>query len=192
MRLLLSIHGIQCKKNIHFSKELIVRFLCDKIESVWKILLKRTGDFVADVLTKEQRHKNMKNIRGKDTKIEVILRKALWNKGYRYRKNYKKLPGRPDIVLTKYKIAIFCDGEFFHGKDWEILKPRLEKSNNSEFWISKISGNRERDNEINTKLLFMAWTVIRFWGNDIKKNPNVCIRVIEETIFDLKLGAAEV
>ena len=192
MRLLLSIHGIQCKKNIHFSRELIVRFLCDKIESVWKILLKRTGDFVADVLTKEQRHKNMKNIRGKDTKIEVILRKALWNKGYRYRKNYKKLPGHPDIVLTKYKIAIFCDGEFFHGKDWEILKPRLEKSNNSEFWISKISGNRERDNEINKKLLFMGWTVIRFWGNDIKKNPNECIRVIEETIFDLKLGAAEV
>ncbi|WP_267897865.1 very short patch repair endonuclease [[Ruminococcus] lactaris] len=147
---------------------------------------------MADVLTKEQRHKNMKNIRGKDTKIEVILRKALWNKGYRYRKNYKKLPGRPDIVLTKYKIAIFCDGEFFHGKDWEILKPRLEKSNNSEFWISKISGNRERDNEINKKLLFMGWTVIRFWGNDIKKNPNECIRVIEETIFDLKLGAAEV
>ena len=92
MRLLHSIHGIQCKKNIHFSKELIMRFLCDKIESVWKILLKRTGDFVADVLTKEQRHKNMKNIRSKDTKIEVILRKALWKKGYRYRKNYKKLP----------------------------------------------------------------------------------------------------
>lgn len=147
---------------------------------------------MADVLTKEQRHMNMKNIRGKDTKIEVILRKALWNKGYRYRKNYKKLPGSPDIVLTKYKIAIFCNGEFFHGKDWEILKPRLEKSNNSEFWISKISENRERDNEINKKLLFMGWTVIRFWGNDIKKNPDECIRVIEETIFDLKLGAAEV
>lgn len=113
-----------------------------------------------DNLTKEQRHKNMKNIRGKDTKIEVILRKALWNKGYRYRKNYKKLPGNPDIVLTKYKIAIFCDGEFFHGKDWEVLKPRLEKSNNSEFWISKISRNRERDDEINKKLLFEGWTVV--------------------------------
>ena len=82
---------------------------------------------MADDLTKEQRHKNMKNIHGKDTKIEVILRKALWNKGYRYRKNYKKLPGSPDIVLTKYKIAIFCDGEFFHGKDWDTLKKRLEK-----------------------------------------------------------------
>ena len=67
----------------------------------------------------------MKNIRGKDTRIEVILRKALWNKGYRYRKNYKKLPGSPDIALTKYKIAIFCDGEFFHGKDWEKLELKL-------------------------------------------------------------------
>ena len=99
---------------------------------------------MADDLTKEQRHKNMKNIHGKDTKIEVILRKALWNKGYRYRKNYKILPGSPDIVLTKYKIAIFCDGEFFHGKDWDTLKQRLEKSNNSEYWISKISRNKER------------------------------------------------
>ena len=69
----------------------------------------------------------MKNIRAKDTKIEVVLRRALWKKGYRYRKNYGGLPGNPDIVLTKYKIAIFCDGEFFYGKDWEVLKPRLEK-----------------------------------------------------------------
>ena len=122
---------------------------------------------MADDLTKEQRHKNMKNIHGKDTKIEVILRKALWNKGYRYRKNYKILPGSPDIVLTKYKIAIFCDGEFFHGKDWDTLKQRLEKSNNSEYWISKISRNKERDDEINKKLNFEGWTVIRFWGEDI-------------------------
>ena len=140
---------------------------------------------MTDVLTKEQRRKNMQNIRNKDTKIEVILRKALWNNGYRYRKNYKRLPGNPDIVLTKYKIAIFCDGEFFHGKDWEVLKPRLEKSNNSEFWINKISRNRERDDEINKQLLFMGWTVIRFWGNDIKKNTDECIKVIEETIFEL-------
>lgn len=141
-----------------------------------------------DVLTPEQRRKNMQHIRGKDTTIEVILRKALWARGYRYRKNYKRIPGSPDIVLTKYKIAIFCDGEFFHGKDWEVLKPRLEKSNNSEFWIKKISRNLERDDEINKKLLFMGWTVIRFWGNEIKKNTDECIRVIEETIFDIKLG----
>lgn len=88
-----------------------------------------------DNLTSEQRRKNMQHIRSKDTKIEGLLRKALWKKGYRFRKNYKELPGKPDIVFTKYKIAIFCDGEFFHGKDWEVLKPRLEKSNNSEYWI---------------------------------------------------------
>ena len=126
----------------------------------------------------------MKNIHGRDTKIEVILRKALWSKGYRYRKNYKKLPGSPDIVLTKYKIAIFCDGEFFHGKDWDTLKKRLEKSNNSEFWINKISRNIERDDEINKKLDFEGWTVIRFWGEDIKKHADECVKVVEETIFD--------
>lgn len=109
---------------------------------------------MADVLTKEQRHKNMKNIRSKDTAIEIRLRKALWQKGYRYRKNYKELPGCPDIVLTKYKIAIFCDGEFFHGKDWEVLKPHLEQSNNSQFWINKISRNIERDDEVNKNFYF--------------------------------------
>ncbi len=140
---------------------------------------------MADVLTKEQRHKNMKNIKCKDTKIEVLLRKELWHRGYRYRKNMKSLPGSPDIVLTKYKIAIFCDGEFFHGKDWEVLKLRLEKGNNGAFWIGKISNNRERDDVVNKKLLYAGWTVIRFWGNDIKKHMDDCIRVIEETVFEI-------
>lgn len=140
-----------------------------------------------DKLTPEQRRKNMQHIKSKDTKIEVLLRKALWNKGYRYRKNLMQLPGKPDIVLTKYRIAIFCDGEFFHGKDWEILKPRLEKSNNSDFWISKISRNREIDDEVNKQLLFQGWTVIRFWGDDIKKNIDECIKVIEETIWDIMM-----
>lgn len=137
-----------------------------------------------DNLTKEQRHKNMKNIRSKDTEIEIILRKALWDKGYRYRKNYKELPGNPDIVLTKYKIAIFCDGEFFHGKNWEVLKPRLEKGDHGDYWTKKIARNMERDNEIDKQLLFEGWTVIRFWGNEIKKNTSECVKVVEETIFD--------
>lgn len=140
-----------------------------------------------DNLTPEQRKKNMRNIRNKDTSIEKILRKALWTKGYRYRKNYKKLPGKPDIAITKYKIAIFCDSEFFHGKDWEILKPRLEKGNNSDYWMRKISRNRDRDDEVNKKLLFQGWTVIRFWGNDIKKNLDECIQVIEEIIFESQM-----
>ena len=133
----------------------------------------------------------MQHIKAKDTSIEVKLRKALWNKGYRYRKNYGSLPGKPDIALTKYKIAIFCDSEFFHGKDWEVLKPRLEKSNNSQYWISKISRNRERDDEINKRLLFQGWTVIRFWGKDIQKNVDECVRVVEETIFEVTMQNEE-
>ena len=133
----------------------------------------------------------MRHIKSKDTSIEVKLRKELWSRGYRYRKNVSNLPGKPDIVLTKYKIAIFCDSEFFHGKDWEVLKPRLEKGSNSNFWISKISRNRERDDEVNKKLLFMGWTVVRFWGNDIKKNTDECIRVIEETIFEIKMQSED-
>lgn len=144
-----------------------------------------------DNLTSEQRHRNMQNIKSKDTTIELILRKKLWAKGYRYRKNYVKLPGKPDIALTKYKIAIFCDSEFFHGKDWEVLKPRLEKSNNSEFWINKISKNMARDDEVDKRLLYLGWTVIRFWGNDIKKDIDGCMKAIEEIIFDIKISAAD-
>lgn len=137
-----------------------------------------------DVLTPEQRRKNMQHIKSKDTTIEIALRKALWKKGYRYRKNYKELPGKPDIALTKYKIAIFCDSEFFHGKDWEIKRPKLLNSKNSEYWISKIERNMKRDRENEQQLLFLGWTVIRFWGKEILKNTDECIRVIEEAIFE--------
>ena len=147
---------------------------------------------MADNLTAEQRKKNMQHIKSKDTKIEVSLRKELWKRGYRYRKNYSGLPGKPDIVIAKYKIAIFCDSEFFHGKEWEVLKPRLEKANNSDYWLKKISRNRERDEEINKQLLFQGWTVIRFWGKDILKNLDECIKVVEETIFDLKINQADI
>lgn len=132
--------------------------------------------------------KNMSKIRSKDTTIELRLRKALWHSGYRYRKNYKALPGSPDIVLTKYKIAVFCDSEFFHGKDWEILKPRLEKGNNPDYWVKKIERNRSRDCETDKKLLFLGYTVIHFWGKDILKHTDECLRVIEETIWDIRLA----
>ena len=141
-----------------------------------------------DILTKEQRKKNMQHVKAKDTKIEIILRKALWKKGQRYRKNYNKLLGKPDIVLPKYNIVIFRDGEFFHGKDWELLKNKLKKSNNGEFWIKKISRNIERDDEINKRLSFEGWTVLRFWGEDIKKHTDECVKIIEETIFDQNIS----
>lgn len=131
--------------------------------------------------------KNMSKIHSKDTSIELELRKALWHKGYRYRKNYKALPGSPDIVLTKYRIAVFCDSEFFHGKDWDKLKARLEKGEKGDYWIKKITRNMERDEDVNKQLMFRGWTVLRFWGDEIKKNTDECVKVIEEAIFDISI-----
>lgn len=131
---------------------------------------------------------NMRKIRSKDTSIELLLRKALWHKGYRYRKNYRALPGSPDIVLTKYKIAIFCDSEFFHGKDWEILKLRLEKGKNPDYWIKKIERNKKRDYENDKKLLFLGYTVLHFWGKDITKHTKECLQAIEESIWDSRFS----
>ena len=146
-----------------------------------------------DRLTPEQRKKCMSHIRSKDTSIELTLRKALWHRGYRYRKNYKDLPGSPDIVMTKQKIVIFYDSDFFHGKDWyTVLKPRLEKGRNPEFWIKKIERNMQRDNEVDKQLLFLGWNVIHFWGSEIDKKLDECIRVIEEVIFDNMLNEYDI
>lgn len=134
----------------------------------------------------------MSHIHSEDTTIEVKLRKALWRQGYRYRKNYKALPGTPDIVLTKQMITIFCDSDFFHGKDWvTVLKPRLKKGRNPEFWINKIERNMERDREVNLQLLFRGWTVIHFWGSEIDKRLDECIEVVEECIFNNLIDAGD-
>ena len=137
----------------------------------------------------EKTRKNMQKIRSKDTSIEVALRKCLWHGGYRYRKNYKKLPGAPDIAITKHKIAVFCDSEFFHGKDWDLLKSRLEQGKNPQYWIRHIEENMERDRRVEKKLEALDWTVIRFWGNDIKKDLEGCLRVIEEVVFDKMINS---
>jgi len=123
----------------------------------------------------------MSRIRSKDTFIEVSLRKALWRAGIRYRKNYKKLPGSPDIAITKHKIAIFCDGEFWHGKDWENKTVTIRS--NCAFWIKKIVRNIERDNEVNRSLYGKGWTVIRFWGNDILNDLEGCVEDVQNVIF---------
>ncbi|MBQ4414925.1 MAG: very short patch repair endonuclease [Methanomicrobium sp.] len=140
-----------------------------------------------DNKTKEQRSENMRKIKNKDSVIELTLRKALWNEGIRYRKNWQKLPGKPDIVITKYKTAIFCDSEFFHGKDWLKLKKQLSNSNNSEFWIDKIQRNIQRDQEVNKELHDLGWKVLRFWGNDIKKDTNRCVLEIKNALSDLNV-----
>ena len=139
---------------------------------------------VMDKLTPEQRHKNMSAIRSKDTSIEVILRKALWHHGYRYRKNYSALPGRPDIAITKHRIAIFCDSEFFHGKDWDELKLRLESGKNSTYWVRKITRNMQRDIENGQALRSQDWTVLRFWGKDIVKHTEECVKAVDEVALE--------
>lgn len=133
-----------------------------------------------DNLTKEQRRKNMQAIRSKDTSIEVQLRKSLWRLGIRYRKNYSGLPGKPDIVLTKYKIAIFCDSEFWHGYDWENSKYKIKS--NQDYWIPKIERNIARDREINHQLEAEGWTVIRLWEKQIRKQLPICIQLIIDTV----------
>src|SRR5574344_1293224 len=135
-----------------------------------------------DRLNKEQRRKNMQAVKNKDSKIEVLLRKALWKKGYRYRKNYNLLEGKPDIVLSKYKIAIFCDSEFWHGYDWNNKKKEIKS--NKDFWIKKIESNIKRDTEVNEVLKAQGWQVIRFWGKEITKDTDKCVNIIEKLIGD--------
>lgn len=128
--------------------------------------------------TKEQIHFNMQQVKNKDSQIELILRKALWNKGFRYRKNVKSVYGHPDIAFIGKRIAIFCDSEFWHGYDWGNRKNDFKVR--QDFWIPKIERNIERDNEVNKKLQQDGWTVLRFWGNEIKNDLNSCILAIEQ------------
>lgn len=137
-----------------------------------------------DNLTKQQRHKSMSHIRSKDTKIESRLRKALWAEGIRYRKNYTLLIGKPDIAITKYRIAIFCDSSFWHGRDFDKKK---KPATNSEYWEKKIRRNIQRDEEVNKQLRFEGWTVIRFWDQDINKNLEDCVQTVKDAIFSAKL-----
>ena len=129
-----------------------------------------------DDLTREQRRKNMQRIRSKDTSIELKLRKALWHEGIHYRKNYTGLIGKPDIVLTKYKLAIFCDSSFFHGKDFDTKKP---VATNNDYWDAKIRRNMQRDIEVNEQLKLMGWTVVRFWDTDITKQLSECVSTVK-------------
>ena len=130
--------------------------------------------------TPEQIHYNMSRIRNKDTGIELALRKELWSRGMRYRKNVKAIEGKPDIAFIGRKVAVFCDSEFWHGYNWDERKNDLKK--NREFWIGKIERNMQRDAEVNRILKEQGWIVLRFWGNQIKKNLSECADIIENTV----------
>ena len=122
----------------------------------------------------------MSKVHLKGGKTETFLAKALWKKGYRYRKNYKKIPGSPDIAITSKKMAIFVDGEFWHGYDWIRRKEKLKS--NKEYWIAKIEENMVRDKRNDKLLKEMGWKVIHFWENEIKKNLMSCLAKIENSL----------
>lgn len=126
--------------------------------------------------TTPKRSKIMSKIRGKNTKPELAFRKALYAAGYRYRINYKKLIGKPDILLKKYKTAVFIDGEYWHGHNWNERKPKVKT--NREFWIAKIERNMQRDREVNAELQRLGYTVFRFWETEIKKELDTCLRKV--------------
>ena len=132
------------------------------------------------LITTPEISKRMSKVKLKRNKVEMKLAKALWHRGYRYRLNYKQLPGSPDIALTKYNIAIFVDGKFWHGKDFEIKKSKLK--NNKDYWIMKIEENLHRDAKNDKLLNEMGWISIHFWSKDIERNLSYCLNVIEDFI----------
>ena len=137
-----------------------------------------------DTVTPEKRSWIMSRVKSKDTSIELKLRRALWHAGIRYRKNYAKLPGTPDVAITKWRIAVFCDSAFWHGRDFDA---RRKPKTNTEFWNAKILRTMERDRETDKRLRGMGWTVLRFWDDEINKSLDQCVRAVKETIFELQV-----
>ena len=127
--------------------------------------------------TREQISKNMKAVKNKGSKIEIMLMKELWSRGLRYRKNVSRIFGKPDIAFIGKKIAVFCDSEFWHGYNWEERKHDFKS--NQDFWIAKIERNIERDKSVRAKLESDGWTVIRFWGKEIENNLKECADIVE-------------
>lgn len=134
--------------------------------------------------TTPERSRIMSKIRGRNTKPELIFRKALWQAGYRYRVGYKKLMGKPDIALKKYRTVIFIDGEFWHGHNWDERKHKI-KSNRG-FWIPKIERNIQRDEEVNAELKHLGYTVFRFWEGEVKKDLEGCLGLVLEHLEKVK------
>lgn len=130
-----------------------------------------------DKHTPEQRHKNMKAIKNKDSKIELLLRKELWSRNIHYRKNVKSVYGHPDIAFIGKKIAVFCDSEFWHGYHWDEQKETIHTRR--DFWIPKIERNIQRDKEVTEQLTKDGWIVLRFWGKEIQTDVKKCADIIQ-------------
>lgn len=138
----------------------------------------------AGFYTTKQRSKTMAKIRGSNSKPELMLRKALWKENIRYRIHRKNLPGRPDLVIEKYQLAIFIDGDFWHGYKWQQRKPKT----NQQFWIPKIERNMQRDRFVNQALQSLGYVVMRFWEHEIKRNLGASVNQIKLYIEAAKKG----
>ena len=128
-----------------------------------------------DNISKEKRRKIMQRVKSHDTKPEILLRKALWHRGMRYRKNWRALPGTPDIALTRRKIAIFVDGDFWHARGHED-NPGEQIASRQAYWKKKLARNVERDKDANEALTQLGWLVLRFWESDINSDLEACVR----------------
>ena len=135
-----------------------------------------------DILSKEQRRERMQRIRSKGTRIEIVLGKALWAQGLRYRKNDSRVFGKPDFTFKRHRIAVFCDSEFWHGKDWKQAKRRFKS--NHDYWLAKIERNIQRDIEVNRKLRSEGWIVLRFWAKELQKKTDACVKQIVDAILN--------
>lgn len=122
--------------------------------------------------------KRMSKVKLKRGTVEIALAKELWNRGIRYRLNYRKLPGSPDIAITTKKIAIFIDGEYWHGYDWANRKPKLKA--NKDYWIEKIEENMDRDTRVDSQLEAAGWTVFHFWEKEVLRNIDQCVGIVIE------------
>ncbi len=129
------------------------------------------------LVTTPEVSKRMSSIKLKGSDAETTFAKALWHKGYRYRKNYKRLPGSPDIAILRYRIAIFIDGEFWHGKDWEKNKEKIK--NNKNYWIEKIEENILRDKRNDILLKELGWIAIHYWEKEVKSDLCSCMSRID-------------
>ena len=125
-----------------------------------------------------------------DTAHEVLLRRALWRLGLRYRKHVSNLPGNPDLVFRRARILVYCDSDFWHGRNWDKLKGQLEQRHNAAYWLAKISRNRERDRQNTALLEEQGWVVLRFWETDIKKDPSSAAAVIRNAVTSRTAGAS--
>jgi len=142
----------------------------------------RSPEMVSDI---------MRRVRSRDTGPEVSLRKGLWRKGLRYRLYAKDLPGRPDVVFPRERVAVFVDGDFWHGRQWKerglpSLAHQFRETPTAEYWVRKIERNVERDARVNDDLAERGWRVIRFWEKDVKKDVGACVEAVLKALHGVR------